>query len=272
MNSEQQTYIDFINRSSHKELYIKKTGREGISLPVHSHDKHQIIYTLSGTLRIQTESTNYFVPEQHLVWIPQNVEHELSSNNRQIALLLFYVALDLPEEDTRQQFGIYNTTTFILENLKFISSAEGLIRESEQSDLYNYALNFFRLLPTMSRSSKIPLQALAIPDDVRLHPVLHYIMAHIGEDLKIKQVAQSFGFSVRNLSRLMLISGIRFSTYLNYQRITRAIELFADGDKTMQQIAYEVGFNTPNNFNRVFKQLTGVNPSTFCHNRKAIHD
>lgn len=272
MNSEQQTYIDFINRSSHQELYIKKTGREGISLPVHMHDKHQIIYTLSGTLRIQIGATNYFIPEQHLAWIPRNVEHELSSNNRQISLLIFYVALDLPEEDTRQQFGVYNTNAIILENLKFISSAEGLIRESEQPDLYLYALSFFRLLPAMSQSRKIPLQALAIPDDVRLHPVLNYITAHIGEDLKIEQVAHSFGFSVRNLSRLMLASGIRFSTYLNYQRITHAIELFADGDKTMQQIAYEVGFNTPNNFNRVFKQLTGINPSTFCHSCKVIRE
>lgn len=269
MNSEQQAYIDFINQSSHKELDIKKTGREGISLPVHSHDKHQIIYTFSGTLRIQIGTTNYFVPEQHLAWIPRNMEHQLSSNNRQISLLMFYVALNLPEEDTRQQFAIYNTNTIILENLKFISSAEGLIRELEQPDLYLYALSFFRLLPTMSQGCKIPLQALAILDDVRLHPVLHYITEHIGEKLKIEQVAYSFGFSVRNLSRLMLASGIRFSTYLNYQRITRAIELFADRDKTMQQIAYEVGFNTPNNFNRVFKQLTGVNPSTFCYSHKS---
>lgn len=272
MNSEQQAYINLINRSSHNEIFVKKTGREGINLPVHSHDKHQVIYTLSGTMRIQIGTTDYFVPEQHLVWIPQNVEHELSSNNRQISLIMFYVALRLSEKDARQQFAIYNTNGIIMENLKFISSADGLIRKSEHPDLYTYALSFFKLLPTMSQSCKIPLQALVIPNDARLHPVLLYITEHIGEDLRIEQVAHLCGFSVRNLSRLMLASGIRFSNYLNYQRITRAIELFADGDKTMQQIAYEVGFNTPNNFNRVFKQLTGVNPSAFCHSHKAIDD
>ena len=46
----------------------------------------------------------------------------------------------------------------------------------------------------------------------------------------------------------------------------RAIELFADGGKTMQQIAYEVGFSTPNNFNRVFRQITGMSPHNFVKN------
>jgi AraC-type DNA-binding domain-containing proteins len=116
----------------------------------------------------------------------------------------------------------------------------------------------------MNRGSEIPLQTLVIPDDIRLRPMLHYIIEHAQEDLTIEHVARQFGFSVRNLSRLLQGSGIRFTNYLNYQRITRAIELFADGDKTMQQIAYEVGFSTPNNFNRVFKQMMGVNPSVFC--------
>ena len=35
------------------------------------------------------------------------------------------------------------------------------------------------------------------------------------------------------------------------------------GGKTMQQIAYEVGFATSNHFNRVFRQITGVSPNAF---------
>lgn len=264
MNTEQQIYIEEINRSSKNEVYIKKTGKEGISLPQHSHRKYQIIYTLSGTLHIQIGATNYFVPEQHIAWIPENMEHELSSNNRQISLQIFYCALNLPSKDSRQQFSIHNTNGIIIESLKFISCNRDMIRESEQTDLYNYAISFFKLLPIMNQSYKIPLQALVLPDDARLFPVLSYIIKYAGEDLSIETVAHKFGFSVRNLSRLLLKSDIRFSSYLNYQRITRAIEMFAEGNKTMQQIAYEVGFNTPNNFNRVFKQIIGVNPSTFC--------
>lgn len=264
MNTEQQEYIDFINQSPDNEIFIKETGREGISLAGHSHDKHQIVYTFSGTLHIQIGTASYFVPERHIAWIPGNIEHKLSSNNRQISLQIFYCALSLPERDTGQPFAIYNANTIILENLKFISSSGSVIRKSQQADLYDYAISFFRLLPEMSQGYKIPLQALVIPDDARLLSVLRYINEHLHEELSMERLAGQFGFSVRNLSRLFLNSGIRFSNYLNYQRVTRAIELFVDGDKTMQQIAYEAGFNTPNNFNRVFKQTLGVSPGTFC--------
>lgn len=80
-------------------------------------------------------------------------------------------------------------------------------------------------------------------------------------------MAEKFGFSVRNLSRLLQGSGIRFNRYLNQQRIIRAIELFTDGGKTMQQIAFDVGFSTPNNFNRVFKQITETSPGGFLRDK-----
>lgn len=50
---------------------------------------------------------------------------------------------------------------------------------------------------------------------------------------------------------------------MNHQRVVRAIELFSDGGKTLQQVAYEAGFSTPNHFNRVFRQVTGMSPGVF---------
>jgi hypothetical protein len=57
MKTEQQEYIASIDQASDKEIFIKKTGWEEISLPEHSHNRHQIIYTLSGTLHIHTGTT-----------------------------------------------------------------------------------------------------------------------------------------------------------------------------------------------------------------------
>ena len=248
MNGEQKSYIATINSSQPEEIFIKKTGWEEIVLPAHAHNKEQIIYTLSGTLRVQIGNTNYFVPEKHIAWIPAGVEHELCSHNRLVSLVIF---------------SIYNTTSVIAENLKFIASKGKLIRRDTQADLFQFTLSFFKLLPSMSPVREILLKTLVIPDDQRLVPVLHYITEHCGENLKIETVAKYFGFSVRNLSRLFFRSNIRFSLYLNYQRVTRAIELLADREKTLSEIAYEVGFSTPNNFNRVFRQITGMSPGQF---------
>lgn len=266
MNEEQQSYISFLNETPAGEIHIKHTGREGICLPAHRHNKHQIVYTLSGTLHIQAGHISYFVPEKHIAWIPAELAHELSSNNRQIALVIFYCdAIPNAEEDPVQTLSIYQADAFAMENMKFIASAGRVISRATQSALYHFAFSFFRLIPTTAHNREIPLQSLIVPANSRLLPVLHYITQHIGDNLSIEQVASEFGFSVRNLSRLFQNEHLRFNTYLNYQRITRAIELFASRDKTLQEIAYMVGFSSPNHFTRVFKQLLGVSPNAFFH-------
>ena len=187
--------------------------------------------------------------------------------NRQVSLVIFYLSLDADEKDTAlKEFSIYHTNSFIAENLKFIASKGTEIEQADSPDLYAFALSFFKLLPSISQDMGFLLKMLAIPNDARLHPILAYLQEHLHENLKMPQLAARFGFSVRNLSRLFNESGIRFSYYVNNLRIMRAIELFADGGRTMQQIAYEVGFATPNHFNRVFRQITGVSPNAFVKN------
>lgn len=264
MNQEQKAYISLINESSEESILIKKTGWEEISLSVHTHQKHQIIYTLSGTLHIQINEANYFVPEKHIAWIPSECNHILSSNNRRVSLVIFY--LNLPKEtgkDPYGEFSVYSTHAVVAENLRFIASKGPFIERLHTPDLYDFAISFFRLLPTMNPHIENLLKTKVIPNDERIRPVLEYLIQHAYENLKIEEVAERFSFSVRNLSRLLHDSGIHFNRYLNQQRITRAIELFADGKKSIQEVAYEVGFNTPNNFNRVFKQLTGMTPKNY---------
>lgn len=263
MNTEQQEYISLINRSAPDDILIKKTGWEEINLQEHAHKKFQIIYTLSGTLHVETEGANYFVPEKHIAWIPENASHKLSSNSRQVSLIIFYVTLNVTPDDSKSRFSIYSTNAIIAENMKFIASKGKLITQKEQPDLYNFTLSFFNLLPQMSPGADVLLKTLVIPNDSRLHPILDYITEHIHEELNMEQIASQYNLSVRNLSRLFHTSGLHFSSYVNHLRITRAIELLTDGEYTVQEIAYRVGFNTPNNFNRVFKQITGKSPKAY---------
>ena len=92
MNNEQHNQLAPVQKSAPETIIIKKTGWKEINLHRHSHSQHQIIYTLSGTLHIQIESTSYFIPEKHVAWIPAYVEHELSSRNRQVSLVVYYIA------------------------------------------------------------------------------------------------------------------------------------------------------------------------------------
>lgn len=115
----------------------------------------------------------------------------------------------------------------------------------------------------MGAPYRTPLNPLKISDETQLHEILAYITAHLDRDMGLEDIARHFGISARSLSRMFHKSGIRYSYYLNYQRITRAIELFADGGRTLQEIAFEVGYHSPSHFNRIFRQLIGTSPTSF---------
>ena len=264
MNDEQREYLAHIGASDREEILIKRTGWEAINLPTHAHEKFQTIYTLSGPLHIKIGSNTYFVPERHLAWIPSRTKHKISSNSRQVALICFYI--DLPvegDQDPKALFYIWGIRPLIGENLKFIASHAPCIRCSTHPDLYRYASSFFNLMPQINPKETFLLRPLIIPNDPRLTPVLNYINRHLSDRLDMELLASRFHLSTRNLSRLFNTSKIRFSSLVNHWRILRAIELMSDRDKTIQEIAYEVGFNTPNSFNRVFKQITGTSPRMY---------
>ena len=264
MSTEQREYVALINRSNQDEILIKKTGWEEINLFRHSHNKIQIIYTLSGTLHVEIGKVNYFVPERHIAWIPADTEHKLSSNNRQVSLIIFYANLEAAVNTFRKTtFSIYNANTLVAENLQFLSSQGDKINRKLRPDLYWFALSFFNLLPQVNPEADSLLKTLIIPNDARLYPVIEYIRKHVHEPLRLDQLAVHFHFSVRTLSRLFKDSGIHFSGYVNHLRIMKAIELLTEEKKSIQEIAYATGFSTPNSFNRVFKQIVGKSPKAY---------
>ncbi|MDD6907528.1 helix-turn-helix transcriptional regulator [Phocaeicola faecicola] len=264
MNHEQINYLGIIRESEVHEILVKKTGWEDIHITEHIHQKFQIIYTLSGTLHVYIGSTSYFVPEKHIAWIPAHTAHRLTSNNRQASLVIFYASLPLPlPSEAQSQFAIYPVNPLISENLKFLATFVPSISQLQHPDIYQYSISFFRMQASICPHTKRLFKNVVLSNDSRLPAILEYMTDHLQEELKIGDVAAQFGLSVRNLSRLFNASGIHFCNYLNRQRIIRAIELASDGEKNMKQVAYEVGFNIPTNFNRVFKQVTGMSPSEF---------
>lgn len=261
--SEVERHIPLIEKLSPDDILVRITGLEEVNFRPHAHNRHQIIYILSGTLHIEAEDVSHFVADRHLVWIPRGVEHRLSSNNRQISLLTCYFRV---EGDDNGGLSVYRTGELVARNLRYISSCSAINRE-RTPEIYAFAMSFFRLLPLLCPKAAFPTQPYILPRDSRLQPVLEYVRANLGSDLTVGRVASHFGFSPRNLTRLFTGSGIRFVHYLNYHRVVRAIEMLADGAMNIEQTAYEVGFNSPGSFSRVFKQVTGESPSAYVRRR-----
>jgi AraC-like DNA-binding protein len=79
----------------------------------------------------------------------------------------------------------------------------------------------------------------------------------------IGRVAAALGLSERGLRRQLARSGTSYRRLMQKARFARAQALLADPTIPIKTIAFELGFDTPSNFARSFKEWSGSAPSEF---------
>lgn len=80
---------------------------------------------------------------------------------------------------------------------------------------------------------------------------------------KLRDVAARLNLSERTLQRKLQTHDICFTSLLYDTRLSLAKEYLQTQDKTIQAIAYELGFSESGNFIRFFKKQTGQTPHAF---------
>jgi AraC-like DNA-binding protein len=93
---------------------------------------------------------------------------------------------------------------------------------------------------------------------------LAYFHQHYAQPLSRAEIARAIGVSGSYLTKIFRKElGISPWEYLNRYRIKQAKELLRQTDKSVTAIAFEVGFNDPAYFNRVFHKIVGKSPGRY---------
>jgi AraC-like DNA-binding protein len=91
-----------------------------------------------------------------------------------------------------------------------------------------------------------------------------YVHTHYAEKVSLKELAAYVGLSEQHLIRsFRKESGITPIDYLKRYRLRRAKALLEAGDKSITEVALEVGFSDSSYFARVFRREVGVSPSAY---------
>jgi transcriptional regulator GlxA family with amidase domain len=92
----------------------------------------------------------------------------------------------------------------------------------------------------------------------------NWLEAHFDQPLLIDDVAQRFGFGVRNFKRRFKeATGYTPITYLQTLRLEKAKQLLESTRMTMDSITYAVGYEDGNSFRRLFRQRVGLLPAAY---------
>lgn len=130
----------------------------------------------------------------------------------------------------------------LLEILHLLSSSQDL--EYINSDNFNAA---------ESRSEKD-----------RLCDVYRYVNENFRNDIQLRDVARLTNLTPQSFCRLFKKrNNMHFVEFLNQVRINNACKLLLDSDWTVSEIAYSCGYKTISNFNKLFKETTGLSPRIY---------
>lgn len=95
----------------------------------------------------------------------------------------------------------------------------------------------------------------------RVRKIIEYMQQNYETDMGIEDIADEFGLHKVHLSRVFKEeTGKSPNTYLNEIRIEKAKEMLKDPNIKIHDIIYGTGFNNPQSFYYIFKQVTGKTP------------
>jgi AraC-like DNA-binding protein/quercetin dioxygenase-like cupin family protein len=248
--------------------YCASSVKEEINTPFHSHDKGQFIYTVKGTLHIDTETNHYFLPVEHFIWVPKNVTHRMWSNNSSFRMFTIYFDSDGEQAQFFDNTGVYMVNDLLHQMIAFARQWEGHICENDFA-AHKFLQGFKAVLPQVTKAGSLPLLAFVRPHNQRLLDVMEYMRLNMEHKPDLKNTAQKFGFSERSLSRLFKSEGISFIEYLQAVRVMRSMELLAEKNLNVNMVGLKVGYESLTAFSNIFMRFTGVRPTDYTKNLKS---
>ncbi len=91
-----------------------------------------------------------------------------------------------------------------------------------------------------------------------------YIDENYAQPITLEDISREINVSPQYFSKLFKEeTGKNFIDYLTGIRMEVAKELLSQGDLSIKEIGYRIGYNDPNYFSRIFKKTVGVTPTEY---------
>lgn len=252
----------------------------GMNGMLHFHNYLEIGYCYHGSGKLIIEDREYRYSDNMYTFIPKNMPHTTISDPGNLCKWEFlFIDLDsfirdeihseyLSRDDLLRITNKRGTLKSMKNHPVMGQLIRNILRECHEPDtyspesikgyLYSMIIEVLRLdeeREGAKRSTQINRYVKSAVD---------YISQHYTEDIKIRELAGSCGLSESHFRRIFIESvGMKPIEYLNLVRIEHACMLIRKGEHSMEDICYEVGYQTPSTFNRNFKIVTGISPRDF---------
>jgi AraC-like DNA-binding protein len=225
---------------------------------------HYLLYASTGAFTLTVGHARWLLPPQRAAWLAAHTPMRLMAAGTGTTSSVLFTAASIPDL-------AFVCRVFVVSPLarEMILHAMQWVRTRDPDPALpanQRAIPFFQAL------ADVCLDLAAAPDEFwlpqaqspELTAALDYSLAHLDETLTVGAVAAAVHVSERTLARRFAEeTGMTWRQYLRRARLIRAMELLADADPKIIDIAYAVGFTSLSAFNHAFRDFAGETPGSY---------
>ncbi|WP_407506128.1 AraC family transcriptional regulator [Elizabethkingia miricola] len=257
----------------------------------HRHDETQIMWIVRGhgTLAIEQNLLNF--SDGDIFYLGANQAHVFKADfkknekHKVHAISIFFDphkkisgVFDLPEFEELKDFISDSEVGFqVSQELKADISSK--IKQLQQLKGIEQIICFIKILNNLmqNKTSHIPLSAgknmsnHISDNDKRIIDAQSYIRKHFAQQkLTLDDIAEQACLTPQAFCRsFKKRTGITYIQYLNELRVQRACKLLtSSGMNSISSVAFNSGFNSLTNFNRVFRTIMKYSPKEYLKRYK----
>jgi AraC-like DNA-binding protein/ligand-binding sensor protein len=141
-----------------------------------------------------------------------------------------------------------------------------VISKKQYESIVRLLTIFAQHLATLSNQLMVEYSAPGMPSIAKARAL---IGERYADQLSLNEIARAVNMSAFYFCKsFKKMTGLTFTTYLARVRVEKVKNLLLNPDKRVSEAAYEVGFQSLSQFNRVFRRIAGESPSLY---RERLH-
>lgn len=223
----------------------------------HTHSRSQLVYAVSGGMRVTTVQGVWALPSQRALWVPAGIEHEVEMigavSMRTLYLDTGAMAEPWPECRVIEVTGLLRELILSLAAEPIEYALEG--RTGQIAALILSELPIAKVIPI-----RIPW-----PQDRRLQAVCRAILEQPGLNRTVHDWGHEVGASGRTLIRLFQAElGLNYRLWVQQVRLADAVGRLSLG-QPIARIAAELGYRSPSAFAAMFRRALGAAPNHYLN-------
>lgn len=241
--------------------YFTVERNRDFSYPVHMHRCYEMVLTMEGEMRMWVEKDTYCLKAGDLILIKPNQVHSFETEVSSSHILCIFspeliAAISEAMTKYRLKSPVLRDVNPLYRDL-FLSIGEDTDIATVKGFLYLLCGLFYRTLDFSDENTNTK-------DNALLRDIFMFLETNTDKACTLESLAKELKYTPSYLSRFFSANvGIPYITYVRQIKISRACYLLRNTRDSVLSIALRCGYTTLSSFNRSFKQMMGISPTTY---------